>query len=375
VSHLRVLILGVFFDNHMNKVPQLHTAKSERVVWRWISPFWILQFAGWGLLWMSYSQLIHMAKVNEPGILVGLTVNHACGLLTTGALRYLYRYWRHRRYSLGSLIWRVLPASIVTAQVWDLLVAFLSYLRTGDSDCLPNDFSEFVAILFQQSFIILAWSALYFSIRTWQDWRSEARRAEDAVRLRNTTELQMLRYQLNPHFLFNALNSIRALIEEDKESAKTVITELSEFLRYSLAHRGETTVPLREELQALHHYFSVQQIRYEERLVILWAVDSSSEDFPVLSFLLQPLVENAIKYGMQTSSMPLKIRIAAHMEQDKLFLCVSNTGAWVATRSDSGEGVGLENVQRRLENAFRNKFEFTSNEADGWVHVKISILK
>jgi hypothetical protein len=341
-------------------------------IWR-IASFWFLQLAGWGLLWSAYLAMVRMAGVNEPGITAGLALTQFCGLIATSGLRYVYRAMRRRKYPLGALIWRVLLASVVTAHVWGFLGALPAYLHRGETSCLPDSWLEYGAILFQQTFIILAWSALYFSIRTWQDWRHESRRAEEAIRLRDTTELQMLRYQLNPHFLFNALNSVRALIEEDKETAKTAITELSEFLRYSLTSRAETTVPLKDELQALRHYFSIQKIRYENRLEVQWAIDPLAEDYPVLSFLLQPLVENAVKYGMETSVMPLRIRIAAERLPDRFRLTVSNSGRWITPNTGAGSGVGLENVQKRLANAYSNRVEFSSNETDGWVHVRIGI--
>jgi two-component system, LytTR family, sensor kinase len=187
--------------------------------------------------------------------------------------------------------------------------------------------------------------------------------------------LQMLRYQLNPHFLFNALNSIRALIEEDKNKAKSMITELSEFLRYSLISKNYKNVPLREELKAIEHYFKIEKKRFEDKLQVVFNVDERAEDFPVLSFLVHPLVENAVKFGMQTSKMPLEINLYAEIENDGLVLEISNSGKWVENNSQdhNGTGTGLKNIQERLENAFPNKHSFEINKMENLVSIIIKI--
>ncbi len=202
-------------------------------------------------------------------------------------------------------------------------------------------------------------------------------RAEKADLLAHKAQLQMLRYQLNPHFLFNALNSVRALIESNKNTAKDVITELSEFLRYSLISRNMSNVPLKDEIEAIKHYFTIQKIRYEERLEVNFDIKPDADEFPVLSFLVHPIIENAVKYGMETSPMPLKIGISARVDGNKLILDVSNSGRWVekSGNNNSGTGTGLENVQQRLENAFpgHHKFEIIKNSDS--VHVRIEITQ
>ena len=197
--------------------------------------------------------------------------------------------------------------------------------------------------------------------------------------LAKRSQLQMLRYQLNPHFLFNALNSVRALIEENEEQAKNMITELSEFLRYSLMNNNHADIPLKHEIEALRHYFSIEKKRYEDKLDIDFDIEPEAEDYPVISFLIHPLAENAIKYGMRTSSMPLKIRIKAKVQENRLKLMVCNTGRWLESGNDKNRGqstgTGLENVKQRLENAFPHHHHFKIHKTRDQVHVLMEIFK
>jgi LytS/YehU family sensor histidine kinase len=228
--------------------------------------------------------------------------------------------------------------------------------------------------------IFFGWSVLYFGMKYWFDWETEKKRALKAKSLAQHAQLQMLRYQVNPHFLFNALNSVRALIDEDKKNAKGMITELSEFLRYSLITRDHTEVTLKDELEAIRHYLSIEKKRYEDKLDVSFDIEPSAEDYPILSFLIHPFIENAIKYGMKTSPMPLRIRVNVSTKDGQLRIEVSNTGHWLqpATEPETkieGTGTGLENVRARLENAYPNKYHLETKELDGWVKAILEIQK
>jgi LytS/YehU family sensor histidine kinase len=224
----------------------------------------------------------------------------------------------------------------------------------------------------------IAWSVLYFGIKYGNEWILEKERADKANLLAQGAQLQMLRYQLNPHFLFNSLNSIRALISEDQKASKEMVTELADFLRYSLVSKSFANVPLREEIEAIQHYFALEQRRFEEKLVTTIEVDRDAEEFPVLSFLLNPLVENAVKYGMITSPMPLKITIKATMVNDMLRIMVSNTGKWRIPSTELNPlstGTGLGNIRQRLENAFPGRHLFEIGEVGDSVVARIEIQR
>jgi len=188
----------------------------------------------------------------------------------------------------------------------------------------------------------------------------------------------MLRYQLNPHFLFNSLNSARALIDEDPRAAREMITELSEFLRYSLVDKDIAFRPLRDELRALQHYLSIEKKRFEEKLLIRYEVDPATEERRILGFLIHPLIENAIKYGMKTSETPLKLLIRANLDQGYLMIRICNSGRWIEMdehdgTTGNGTGTGLVNVQKRLENAYPNNHIFRIEKQENQVCIIIGI--
>jgi LytS/YehU family sensor histidine kinase len=219
-------------------------------------------------------------------------------------------------------------------------------------------------------------SLLFFAVDHWLQLREQREKAREATALAHQAQLQMLRYQLNPHFLFNALNSIRAMILREPERARQIVTELAEFLRYSLNGRGhESTVG--EEMQAIENYLAIQRIRFEEKLAVTVHVDPALNEFVLPCFLVHPLVENAVKHGMETSEPPLRVEIEVAARGPGLRIRVSNTGRLVpAAPAESGDarertGIGLKNVAQRLALAFPGRHTFSVVEREGWVHAEI----
>jgi hypothetical protein len=190
-----------------------------------------------------------------------------------------------------------------------------------------------------------------------REQREQALRAVAAAR---DAQLRMLAYQLNPHFLFNTLNSIRALINEDRRRARDMVTALSGYLRYALVERPLHVALLEEEVAAVRGYLAIEQVRFEERLDARMEIDPAALRCEVPAFLLNPLVENAVKHGAAgTASAPLVVRVQARLvEPNRLLLVVENTGEWkgrgktapAAGEDDGGlpGGVGLANVRARL---------------------------
>jgi LytS/YehU family sensor histidine kinase len=188
----------------------------------------------------------------------------------------------------------------------------------------------------------------------------------------------MLRYQVNPHFLFNALSSLRALVRINQKKAEEMILQISKFLRYSLVTKKNNQVLLREELEAIGHYFDIERVRFGDKLITQLEIDPKANDFLIPSFLIHPLIENAIKYGMDTSPMPLKISLMAKVAESVLQLDIINTGYWInegEKRSNNGTGIGLKNVKQRLDLAFPNRNSFKIIKEKNKVHIKIIMEK
>ncbi len=340
--------------------------------------FWILNISGWLLLFLIYLSLRYHGKVDNK-VFLSLLFTYVTGFFISLLLRYFYKKINYQSRSILFLSFALLIGSIIASNIW-LWADILCSLPLHGTQALNVwlSFEYYFNSVYSHLWVLILWSAFYFGIKLWQDWMLQRERTEKANALAQAAQLQMLRYQLNPHFLFNALNSIRALIDEDTKNAKKVITELSEFLRYSLISKNYSDVPLSNELEAISHYFAIEKIRYEDKLDVAFDIDPLAEDYPVLSFLIHPLIENAIKYGMQTSPMPLRIRIKAVVDDGNLKVEVSNTGKWIEPSEDksgsqNGTGTGLANVRRRLENAFPDRHRFEIFEEEGKVHIKLEI--
>ena len=229
------------------------------------------------------------------------------------------------------------------------------------------------------SFVFLAWSTLYFGIKHWQALQAQRERSLKAAALAQSAQLRMLRYQLNPHFLFNALNSVHELVRQDPERAQLLIDALSRFLRYSLLGDDVIEAPLADEIEVVEDYLRIEKIRFEDKLDVGLDVDAELARFPIPAFLVHTLIENAIKHGMRTSPKPLRVRLRAFRDGSAVEIRVSNTGHWAAAGDGSGTGaskdmqLGLSNVRERLQQACPGRHRFSVREQDGWVHVSVAI--
>lgn len=197
----------------------------------------------------------------------------------------------------------------------------------------------------------------------------ERQRAEEAESLLTRTRLQALRYQLNPHFLFNILNSIDALSKRAPERIPALIRELSRYLRFTLTDHDSDMVPFSLELKAISSYLNLEKVRFEEDLVVEIVTSSGVGSILVPDLLLQPLVENAVKFGMKTSAMPLRVAVRCRIEENLLKVEVANTGRWVRESEDrqGTAGIGLTNLRNRMDLTFAGRCDLTLEERDGWV--------
>ena len=349
-----------------------------------LSLFWVLQISGWFLYGVIYYLIYYSYKDLDLANTIGFAVTYMVAFLVTIIMRKIYQKLDYQHRSILNVSGIVILTSVIFAVIWVYLDRFVSYPIYGiekfqkalDKITMRNNISQ----IYWNSFILFTWSALYFLINFWRQWNEQLARTEKAELLAHSAQLQMLRYQLNPHFLFNSLNSIRALILEDQGKAREMVTELAELLRYSLVSKNNGDVPFSEEITAIKHYFAIEEKRYEENLQVSFEIDPLAEEYPIPSFLVHPLVENAVKYGMKTSSMPLKIKILASVKDNELSITVKNSGTWLSSDAEGrsrpeGTGTGLKNVKDRLENRFPGQYDLTTSEEDGCVIIKISISR
>lgn len=341
--------------------------------------FWILQVGGWLFYYLVYTVFISWYKEFNLEDMLLFSLTYVLGFIITSLLRYPYQIIYSRIERLLWLPVAIVIGSILATALWTLTDLYVShFFWENGKEMLAKRLQLPYLIKYSWLFTILltSWSALYFGVKYAIDWQKEKKHAQEAELLAQKAQMEMLRYQLNPHFLFNSLNSIRALVDENQHNAKEMITELSEFLRYSLLHKDTTFVPLSNELEAIRHYFSIEKKRFEEKLEITYNIADNTKNLQVLSFLLHPLIENAIKYGMKTSSMPLKISLTAQTTGVGLMLEVCNSGEWIERAGKQhigGTGTGLDNVKKRLKNAYDDGYRFEVLKSERNICIRIEI--
>jgi LytS/YehU family sensor histidine kinase len=336
--------------------------------------FWTLQILGWGAYGISMflGALPHFQTVRQAFTHKAVFVSF--GLFISLILRFIYKRMWQRAFSFPAVTITAIFSSYLFGILWAACFNITRW-RLGNMDLSRLRWHDYANGALSYCFVFLAWSALYFGIKHYQDLQEQKERTLKANALAHQAQLKMLRYQLNPHFLFNSLNSIHALVREDPDRAEKMIDELSEFLRYSLLNNKVTDVALSDELEAVRNYLTIEKIRFEEKLDVRFEIDPASEDFRVPGFLIHPLIENAIKHGMQTSTMPLCVRMKTHAHKGSLKIEVANTGRWQTGGNGNGKGTGtgLENVRQRLEQIFPGRHHFDISETDGWVSATLEI--
>jgi LytS/YehU family sensor histidine kinase len=155
-----------------------------------------------------------------------------------------------------------------------------------------------------------------------------------------------------------------------------MISKISDFLRYSLVNKKDTEVTLKEELDAINNYFEIERVRYEENLIARFDIDPIAEDYPIPSFLLHSIIENAVKYGMDTSDLPLEIDVKATVNNNTIKIEIANTGKWIEHRdetNENGTGTGIKNVKERLNFMYPDGYDFKIKKENGKVSVILEL--
>ena len=351
-------------------LPEASIGASARLL------FWKAQCLGWFLFGVVHFLSILPQSVFPPLVLFGFKMLWATiGLTLSSGLAVLYRRLRLADRSLGVVALVVGSASAVVATGWVLLIGQMAYLAHGATHMMYTP-ETFPVVVSNQFFILLAWSAGYLMIVHWQRSQARARTSLAALSHAREAQLAMLRYQLNPHFLFNAMTSVRALITTQPEQARETLTRLSGFLRYTLGSQDRQTATVAEEIEIVRDYLAIEKVRFEERLAAEIDVDPAAADERMPSFLLHTLVENGIKHG-STIDGRLKIVVTAGVVDGWLRMQVANTGRLDGSpdAGDSGGGsrVGLINVRQRLAASLPGHHDFRLEQDGDWVRATVDI--
>jgi signal transduction histidine kinase len=335
--------------------------------------FWVLQFAGWSGWAMSFYLGVIVGGRPPDNYAWYLPVVALIGMLITLALRRVYRLTWER--ALGLRVFAILAASYCAAVAWMVCRASIFY------SVFPGELAKMEARgkLFMSYFdgsisafwVMLVWSALYFGIKYYLLAQEEKQRSLRAMSMAQEAQLKMLRYQLNPHFLFNTLNAISTLIlDRDTKLANDMVMRLSRFLRYSLYSDPMQRVTVAEEIEALKLYLDIEQVRFGDRLQLHFDITADAARALMPSLLLQPIVENAIKYAIAQSVGGGSIGVSAGIEDGRLRLQIADDGPGLDLRNGrlpKGGGVGLANIRERLKQLYgeQQSFRLSPTEPHG----------
>ena len=227
------------------------------------------------------------------------------------------------------------------------------------------------------SLVLLFLSATYFLTHLILQTAKQRDTAHKAETLAKDVQLKMLRYQINPHFLFNVLNSIYTLIDENTEKAKKLVIDMSEYYRYTL-NKQQQNIPIEKEVESIMKYLEIQKTRFEEEFEYEISVDEASKPILIPSFIIHLLIENAVKYGTKTMKQRLIIRLSTILKDNKLLISVSNTGKLVnpvlsSDKNSNGTSNGIDNLKNRLGLYYNDQYSFSLKEDEGWVLASIEI--
>jgi sensor histidine kinase YesM len=241
---------------------------------------------------------------------------------------------------------------------------------------LPISFNLLAKYAPGSSMVILFLSTAFYLTHLIQQSGKQRETAHRAETLAKDVQLKMLRYQINPHFLFNVLNSIYTLVDENTEKAKKLVIDMSEYYRYTLS-KQQQTVSIEREIESILKYLEIQKTRFEEEFQYKITVDEAAKQIMIPTFLIHLLVENSVKYGTKTEKQKLIINLAVRLLANNLIIRVSNTGKLLnpsnGDKNIDGTGNGIDNLKYRLSLYYNDNYSFSLKEEDGFVIAEIEI--
>ncbi|HZY80391.1 MAG TPA: histidine kinase [Cyclobacteriaceae bacterium] len=336
--------------------------------------YWTLQIGGWAVyaaIQIVTNVFASGAEVRTPRLWFFVFEAMLCLFIT-----HFYRnYIKEKKWlslSLVRLITHVMAAVILMGiATYFLRIPFSIALGTFVPSAAFEPERIVTGVLFYAIFFFL-WSVLHFTYNYFEQY-NKSLQLEASVK---EIELSNLKSQLNPHFMFNALNSIRALVDENPTKAKEAINQLSSILRNSLVTQKRGLTSFEEELKLVRDYLGLESIRFEERLKTEFDLDPESNDFMVPPLMIQTLVENGIKHGISKLTEGGVVQIRTKVDGDHLKIHIRNSGKFVVNghKKDTGGGLGLENTKQRLKLIYGDEATFRIlTEKDNFVLTEIVI--
>jgi len=349
-----------------NSIKGQHPIKEMKLNRKQI--YWISQVSGWSsFVGTNLFIISSYEEVTWQRILVWIFLG-LLGIVFTHLLRRVIRKNNWLNLSLKKTIPRVITSSIVVGLIIYIFVFAASYIAgTFEED--EFNVARIISGIVNISVLILLWNLIYFVVHYMENYKKKEIESliwEAAVK---DYELKTLKSQLNPHFMFNAMNSIRALIEEDPDSAKVAITKLSNILRYSLQMERMERVPLEDEIETVKNYLDLERIRFEDRLRYNIDIDRSTQKIEIPPMMIQTLIENGIKHGVakrtEGGEIQLKSTLLSNSNGSKLRIEIRNSGRFSEEQLKNSHGFGVSNTKHRLNLLFGDDAHFTIKNENG----------
>lgn len=260
------------------------------------------------------------------------------------------------------LIPRAILGLLIAAFVAQAFIHLIIYYLIPLSGITAFSWSNFLAYVFNVYIVLILWASVYFSIKFLQKNRKNELEKLELKAALQEAELMVLKNQINPHFLFNALNNIRSLILMEPDKARQMVTHISDLLRYSIQFNASEKVKLAEELEIVRDYLELESIQFDERLSYSFEIDPDTEKLAIPPMAIQLLVENAIKHGLSTQKDGGEILIKACQKEGQLLIQVLNSGQ--LKQNSRREGIGLNNLVERMKILFGSFAEFRLENMD-----------
>ena len=338
--------------------------------------YWIAQILGWSLYIFLSGISIYLDDKLTQEVMQLLFAIFVYGIVITQIHRYIIVHYGWLAFPIGSVILRMVISIFILAIAMAALHILWSELFINDPTLTekPITFANVFGKWLSWFIIFTFWSIIYYAVFFFDKSRNEEIKNLRWEAMKSEIELNNLKSQLNPHFMFNSMNSIRALIDENPKLAKEAITKLSNILRSTLLMGRKRLVTVEEELNVIYDYLKLEGIRYEERLRVIYNVDQAAYPCLIPPLMVQTLVENAIKHGISKLTDGGELEIEIKPEGENLVIRIINSGEYSSQPSGS-TGIGINNTIQRLDLLFAKKATFSIENQHKRVVAQIKLPK
>lgn len=337
-----------------------------------ITIYWTIQILAWGGFTVFLTAMMNV-YAEEPlplkAQLLQVVIGASC-LISSHIFRMVIKRYNWVEFPLRRLLPMILVGALGTAILAQTIIHLTMLTVMNWQSYKPIDWAEFPVYVANVFVPFLGWSVFYFAYHYFERARKsklDALRAEAAVK---EAELIALKSQINPHFLFNSLNNIKALILENPMKARDAISNLSDLLRYSVKFSNQTSVNLESEIEIVENYLQLESFQYDNRLSFSLEIDQQTLDKKIPPMIVQLLVENAVKHGISQLPEGGSIRISTRLKEDKLIIEVVNSGSIKDNRVD---GIGIQNALDRIRLLYDIEPSFELRQVEGSVMASLQL--